>query len=1045
MSDFYPTLIFTDQESSPAFPEFYEDYPILVSDDPYEAGLKDVYNNIYKIWEEGEGTSIRIVPKNSKHILKADIDHIDVYVINTYVDGGPRVKEFERVKKFATLTGSDYSFDEATGNLILDNSIIEDFKNKINDEIENNDDYAYCIGLDIFFEKYRSIEDTQDLTPEEMTSIATMQSVQAAILEYYYQFQIATESQQKLNEIAYTVVLTVMTTLPLSVMNPSMVITETLEELFLDPLIEATVAGITGKIGNWLGYEDTRYAEIIASTVAETGRETIGGAGQIISQMYHKSKISKTLGMDKNFQKDANSQQKELAQQEKSGDTINDPDIMKAYIASRAFENLNKKQQKEAAKIKDRGELIEKLKEYTEKNFEKAKSDPKISKKKYMNKLIEFSTMLGFYGQLGRIIDISKGQKQKRAITFKMFMKLESSLSSLSSLGALGHTSNFMNKFDKIDNRKDPTGFTIEDGTGAYIPNGVDPENSRLITFHSLGPGKQIYIPNGASISQIKSIIAKIYGLESYEFDLRVDSTTISGDNNIDSYLKDDADEIIIIPRTTANKPGWISDTRPIQGFHYTITERLEIRKNLIYKVYRDICREIIETYSKFDGNPSDQIVNSFGEGLELKLFDMFPLKVDSVSSFLGFRKKSLEKKFNRIALAQGNPKNIKFLFKQISPKIKVVLTKAFGSVVADNIISKYLLKRGGRTTLMYEIYDVFYKYTGTPFDISVLSRLIFPRARVNILGRMPTRHSNKKRDVQTMFKLEYSINRMKKNTALGFTPTKKVLDKIKMECTQIIRKYMFGNGDINSRLPKSAFNMLWSSFYALSDAQGGIPVSIETVSRAVSVKHNVRTIDKQFFNFGKPPYGQIGRNLKLYLTRQGVHPNDIAIQWIDEYLKERGSKTIDIDIYDKILSKKLSGPSGRASETTLSENDILSMELLTWTMSCGRSWMTGEEISRDEVLAHHISHDKRTGKTLYGGFYETMRNFAAVKGPYENKIAEGHRKWQIEAELIEAWVRLLNGEAPSHWPSNYRRDFLKDRKSKVYITDYARKLPKLI
>ncbi len=114
--------------------------------------------------------------------------------------------------------------------------------------------------------------------------------------------------------------------------------------------------------------------------------------------------------------------------------------------------------------------------------------------------------------------------------------------------------------------------------------------------------------------------------------------------------------------------------------------------------------------------------------------------------------------------------------------------------------------------------------------------------------------------------------------------------------------------------------------------------------------------------------------------------------------------------------------------------------------MSCGRSWMTGDKIKRDEVVAHHILHDKNAPHhTLYGGFYDTYRNFAAVKGQGENKKAEGSRKWQIEADLIDAWVKLLNGEAPSHWDLQNQIDFLRERRSKVYITDYARKLPRIV
>jgi len=51
-------------------------------------------------------------------------------------------------------------------------------------------------------------------------------------------------------------------------------ITESLEEVFKDPLIEAVSGGIAGSIGRAFGMEDTRLLEIVASTLAESARET---------------------------------------------------------------------------------------------------------------------------------------------------------------------------------------------------------------------------------------------------------------------------------------------------------------------------------------------------------------------------------------------------------------------------------------------------------------------------------------------------------------------------------------------------------------------------------------------------------------------------------------------------------------------------------------------------------------------------------------------------------------------------------------------------
>ena len=137
-------------------------------------------------------------------------------------------------------------------------------------------------------EKYRSIEDIRDLTSEQVQQIATMQSIQASLLEYYYQFQIAVESQSKLNEIAYTVAITVITTaLTMGIGSAagwvkqgiiSSLITEPLEEVFIDPVLEAVVSRFVEILGG------DEYAQMIASTLAESGREGAFGISSSVQQ-----------------------------------------------------------------------------------------------------------------------------------------------------------------------------------------------------------------------------------------------------------------------------------------------------------------------------------------------------------------------------------------------------------------------------------------------------------------------------------------------------------------------------------------------------------------------------------------------------------------------------------------------------------------------------------------------------------------------------------------------------------------------------------------
>ena len=129
-----------------------------------------------------------------------------------------------------------------------------------------------------------------------MESIATMQSIQASLLEYMMQFQLAVESQSKLNEIAYTVALTIITTAATLGIGSAMgmgsagmagLITEPLEEVFVDPVVEAIASKITRDLGG------DAYAEMIASTLAESGREGFGVQGT--AQQYRVNQRVKTM------------------------------------------------------------------------------------------------------------------------------------------------------------------------------------------------------------------------------------------------------------------------------------------------------------------------------------------------------------------------------------------------------------------------------------------------------------------------------------------------------------------------------------------------------------------------------------------------------------------------------------------------------------------------------------------------------------------------------------------------------------------------------
>ncbi|KKN48414.1 hypothetical protein LCGC14_0653110 [marine sediment metagenome] len=264
---FVPMLQFADSQGQVPIPEFYEEYPIFVSPEHYTA-LQDNYYSIYKIFIKKSDT-IQLIPKSSAHTLHSDVVSFDVYLCDS-----------EGSEKFIgnynnSQVHQSFSFNKSSGVISFN-----DFtQNTLNSLLENYEGVEPYIVLEFYIEKYRSINDLRDLTEEEVNKIAIMQSAHAGILEYVYQHTIATKTQQKLSELAYTVLVTTASILPLAIgagfakswtTLPKMVIGEVLEEILIDPWVEAYVSGYADE-HSW-----SRLEKALGVSFAESGRETFG-------------------------------------------------------------------------------------------------------------------------------------------------------------------------------------------------------------------------------------------------------------------------------------------------------------------------------------------------------------------------------------------------------------------------------------------------------------------------------------------------------------------------------------------------------------------------------------------------------------------------------------------------------------------------------------------------------------------------------------------------------------------------------------------------
>ncbi len=201
-----PTLEFTDSQSSISPPEFYETYPIYVSAEKYEQ-VKSDYNTIYKI-SSLETSELQIIPRSSVHYLYSDVVSIDVYLVWSITN--PLYSA--DYSYLGTLETEDFEFDPLSGLLSINNNKTMELKEKLKNKQENYPEKEMALCFEVNIEKYRSIEDVRKLSREEVDQIITMQTAHASVLEYYYQFNLASKQEEQLQELAYITTVTAIST-----------------------------------------------------------------------------------------------------------------------------------------------------------------------------------------------------------------------------------------------------------------------------------------------------------------------------------------------------------------------------------------------------------------------------------------------------------------------------------------------------------------------------------------------------------------------------------------------------------------------------------------------------------------------------------------------------------------------------------------------------------------------------------------------------------------------------------------------------------------
>jgi hypothetical protein len=320
-----PRMTFADSQGGLPTPEFYTEYPVFVPEGSAE--LEEV-SSIYKIVPieditPSSGVEIQLFDGDIG--LKADIDSINAYILWSDLPDKMYYSAGRSPGYISTLYDGDFEFESDTGVLTITSQAkltqmltrvsTDTLQLQENNPEQNFDDWSYYVVFQVNVEKYRSVADLRDLTSEQVGKIATAQAIEAAIFEYNYQFNLATQTQACYHELIYTVVVTAISTaismgatlyigkvvqlagslastatkelsksaskMLMGLLQPTAGFTakfvlrsvakEIGQEVLIDPWIESTVSGWVRRAGG------DATLQMVLSSVAESLREALTG------------------------------------------------------------------------------------------------------------------------------------------------------------------------------------------------------------------------------------------------------------------------------------------------------------------------------------------------------------------------------------------------------------------------------------------------------------------------------------------------------------------------------------------------------------------------------------------------------------------------------------------------------------------------------------------------------------------------------------------------------------------------------------------------
>jgi len=384
--------------------------------------------------------------------------------------------------------------------------------------------------------------------------------------------------------------------------------------------------------------------------------------------------------------------------------------------------------------------------------------------------------------------------------------------------------------------------------------------------------------------------------------------------------------------------------------------------------------------------------------------------------------------------------------FNSLKNKVQFQLSQALGKEAADGIISNYLNRLGKRYFLVYNLLNVFQKYTHIFYSNEVFSKLLSQKKSIiDTLFKTP---NPARTEINSLWNLEYYISHLKNNKLLNFDVNKDTIEKIQVDCKKVIRSYMLDNKYISKTLDPSVFNVIWESLHAISDIDGNQKTIADLSKDLIGDKEY---ISKMFRNGGSLLPEHL-KNLISLLSRKGVDSNHMAVQWTKECLTKGSSishNLISLEIYfkDLLTTTGLLKDVKTAKKSCLTPAQAIKYRKALWLLTGHRSWYSGKILdSFDDVLVHHIRHDS-TGKTLYDDkhnairFFDSLINLVPLSiSEGENQLVEGKKRLEWEAKFIDTWEKLKKGELDDlfdWWDLEDRIDLQKYWKENKRIIHY--------